>query len=88
MPVVPEDIKNAANLVGSDLVIAYGLSHVDRQHVADHSYSLMGPTGSGKSNVRDRSYIIFRVFTCFKDYRHTCWPTWQTFRQAVGVMHD
>ena len=25
----------------------------------------MGPTGSGKSNVRDMSYIVFHVFTCF-----------------------
>ena len=35
MTAIPEDIKNAANLLGNDLVIAYGLSHVD-QHAADH----------------------------------------------------
>ena len=29
----------------------YGLSHI-HQYVADHCYSLMGPTGSGRSNVR------------------------------------
>ena len=50
-----EDIKNTTKLLGSDLIIAYGLSRI-HQYVADDRYRLMGPTGSGKSNVRNVSY--------------------------------
>ena len=56
MAFVAEDIKNAAKPIGTDLIIAYGLSQI-HQYVADDGYRLMGPTGSGKSNVRDTPYI-------------------------------
>lgn len=55
MTLVTKDIRDTAKLLGTDLIIAYGLSHVDLPHVADDSCRFMGPTGSGKSNVRDMS---------------------------------
>ena len=64
----------------------YDLSHI-HQYVADDDYRLMGLTGSGMSHVRDMSYINFRVFTWFKDYRHPYQPTWQTCRLSLSVMH-
>ena len=87
MDLIAEDIKNAAKLFGTDLIIAYGLSQI-HQYAADDGYRLMGPTGSGKSNVRDMSYINLRIFTLFKDYRHPYQPTWQACRLSLGVMHD
>ena len=87
MAVVAEDIKNAAKLLGTDLVIAYGLSHI-HQYVADDGYRLMGPTGSGKSNVRNTLYFDFRILTLFKDHRHPYRSTWQAFRLSIGVVHD
>ena len=87
MALASEDIKNTTKLLGTDLIIAYGLSRV-HPYDADDDYRLMGPTGSGKSNVRDMSYIIIRVFTLFKDHRHPYQPTWQACRFSSGVMHD
>jgi predicted GTPase len=60
MAFIAEDIKNATELLGTDLIIAYGLSQI-HQYVVDDGYRLMGPTGSGKSNVRDMSYIFFSI---------------------------
>ena len=61
MAFIAEDIKNATKLLGTDLIIAYGLSHI-HQYVADDNHRFMGPTGSGKSNVRDISHIyIFNI---------------------------
>ena len=57
-----EDIRNATKLLGTDIIIAYGLSQIHQYHdVADDGYRFMGPTGSGKSNVRDISYIVFSI---------------------------
>lgn len=53
--VYPQDIKDAANLLASDLVIAYALLPHHNSYVIDNLYRFMGPTGSGKSNVRDLS---------------------------------
>ena len=58
MALIAEDIKNATKLLGTDIIIAYGLSQI-HQYVADDGYRFMGPTGSGKSNVSDISYIVF-----------------------------
>ena len=55
MTLIAEDIKNTTKLLGTDLIIAYGLSRI-HQYIADDRYRLMGPTGSGKSNVRNVSY--------------------------------
>ena len=88
MASIATDIKNTTKLLGKDLIIAYGLSHI-HQHVADDVHRLMGPTGSGKSNVRDMmSYTISYVLTSLKDYRHHYQPTWQACRFSIGVMHD
>jgi predicted GTPase len=60
MVLIAEDIKNSTNLLGTDLIIAYGLSQIHR-YVADDGYRVMGPTGSGKSNVRDMSFIVSSI---------------------------
>lgn len=86
MALIAEDIKNTTGLVGRDLIIAYGLFHI-HQDVTDDGRRLMGPTGCGKSNVRDMSCIISHVFTCFKVYRYHYQPTWQACRFQLGVMH-
>ena len=57
MALIAEDIKNATKLLGTDLIIAYDLSPI-HQYVADDGYRFMGPTGSGKSNVRDISHFF------------------------------
>ena len=60
MALKAEDIKNATKLFGTDIIIAYDLSQIYR-HVSDDGYRFMGPTGSGKSNVRDISYFVFSI---------------------------
>ena len=57
MDLKAEDIKNATKLFGTDIIIVYDLSLIHR-YAANDGYSFMGPTGSGKSNVRDISYIV------------------------------
>ena len=66
-PILAQDIKNATKLIATDIIIAYGLSQLEiHQFVADDGYRIMGPTGSGKSNVRDISYINFSISPCLK----------------------
>jgi predicted GTPase len=62
MALIAEDIKNVTKLFGTDLIIAYGLSQI-HQYVTDNSdgFRVMGPTGTGKSNVRDILYIFFSI---------------------------
>ena len=60
MALKAEDIKNATKLFDTDIIIAYGLSQI-HQYVADDGYRFMGPTGSGKSNVRDIPYFVFSI---------------------------
>ena len=56
MALKAEDIKNATKLLDTDIIIAYGLSQIHQYSgVTDDGYRFMGPTGSGKSNVRDIS---------------------------------
>ena len=59
---VAEDIKNVPKLLGADLIIMYRFSHI-HPYAADDGYRFMGPTGSGKSHVRDVSYKSY--FSCF-----------------------
>jgi predicted GTPase len=65
MALKAEDIKNATKLLDTDVIIAYGLSQI-QQYFADDSYSFMGPTGSGKSNVRNISYTVFSISPVLK----------------------
>ena len=67
--VVTEDIKNTAELLGSDLVIAYirPLPYLPISYFWPLllGYRLMGPTGSGKSNVRTILYYTLALIFIF-----------------------
>ena len=66
MALKAKDIRNPAELFETDIIIAYGLSQI-HQYVADDGYRFMGPTGSGKSNVRrDISYIGFIFYLVYR----------------------
>ena len=66
-PTIVRGIKNNTKLLDTDIIIAYGLSQI-HLNAPNEGYRFMGPTGSGKSHVRDipQAYIVLSISPALK----------------------